>query len=123
MIATGIGLIRKIQRHDAACTSRPPPSGPITVATPVHAVQVPIAAARSPSPNVSRISASELGTSRAPATPCTPRAAIRTSLLGASAHTSEHTPKPIRPAWNTRRRPSTSPSDPPSNSSDDSVSR
>ena len=123
MTATGIGLIRKIQRHDATCTSTPPPSGPITVATPVHAVQVPIAAARSPSPNVSMISASELGTSSAPATPCTPRAAISTPLVGAAAHTSEHAPNPIRPAWNTRRRPSTSPSDPPSSSSEDSVSR
>jgi hypothetical protein len=44
-------------------------------------------------------------------------------LLGAIAHSNEHTPKPTRPAENTRRRPSRSPRDPPTSSSDDSVSR
>ena len=47
----------------------PPPSGPITIAMPVHAVQVPIAGARSSSSNVFVIIASVLGTSSAPATP------------------------------------------------------
>ena len=40
-------LIAKIQRHEAASTSQPPTSGPITVAIPDHAVHEPIAAPRS----------------------------------------------------------------------------
>ena len=39
-------LTTNTQRHEPAWTSRPPSSGPATVAIPVHAVQVPIAAAR-----------------------------------------------------------------------------
>ncbi len=113
----------KIQRHDASWIRAPPPSGPTTVAIPVHAVQEPIAVARSPSSKVSMISASVLGTSSAPATPWSARAPIRNALLGAIAHSSEQAPNPTRPAANTRRRPSTSPSDPPTRSSEDSVSR
>ncbi len=115
-------LIAKIQRHDAAWISKPPPSGPITVAMPVQAVQVPIAPALSSSPKVSMIIASVLGTSIAPKTPCNARAKISTAVLGAIAQAAEHTPNPVRPAEKIRRRPSLSPSEPPISSSDDSVS-
>ncbi len=93
------------------------------MATPVHAVQEPIAPARSVSSNVSMSSANVLGTSSAPPTPCAARPAINTPLLGAIAHTSEHAPKPISPAANRRRRPSRSPSEPPTRSNDERVSR
>ena len=38
--------------------------------------------------------ASELGVSSAPATPCSARAAISVSIVGASAQSDERTPKP-----------------------------
>ena len=62
-------LIRNIQRQDAIASSSPPASGPSTAAIAPQAVQVPIAAPRSSSANVLTITASELGTSSAPATP------------------------------------------------------
>ena len=51
------------------------------------------------------ISARVLGTSSAPAIPWAARAPIRNALLGAIAHSSEATPKPISPAANTRASP------------------
>jgi hypothetical protein len=69
VITTGSRLIAKIHRHEATSIRAPPPSGPITVAMPVQAVQLPIAPARSSSSNVSMINASVLGTSSAPAIP------------------------------------------------------
>ncbi len=68
-------LSRNIQRQEAIASSSPPASGPSTVAIPPHAVQLPIAGPRSDSSNVATIVASELGTSSAPATPCSARAA------------------------------------------------
>ena len=49
------------QRHEACVTSQPPTSGPITNATPVHAVHVPIAAPRSSPLNVVAITARPAG--------------------------------------------------------------
>ena len=69
MTITNGTLIRKIQRHDAASIKAPPPSGPITVEMPLHAVQVPIAPPRSSGGNVDMMIASVLGMSSAPATP------------------------------------------------------
>ena len=123
VISTGMTLMAKIHRHEVAWTSAPPPSGPMTVATPVYAVHVPIAAGRSSASNVSMISASVLGTSSAPAIPWIARPAISQPLLGATAHSSENTPNATTPIANTRRRPNRSPSEPPTSSSDESVSR
>ena len=72
---------------------------------PDHAVHEPIAAPRSSGSNVETITASALGVSSAPKTPCSARPAISTSMLGASAHSSETTPKPPTPIENTRRSP------------------
>ena len=88
-------LMAKIQRHDAASTSQPPASGPITMAIPDHAVQEPIAAPRSSGPKVEMITASALGVSSAPNTPCSARPATSTSIVGASAHSSETSPNPL----------------------------
>ena len=90
---------------------------------PPHAVHAPTAWPRSASENVRTITASAAGVSSAPETPCSARAATSASIVGASAHSSEVTPKPATPAKNTRRSPITSPSEPPISSSELSVSR
>ena len=116
-------LIAKISRHETASTSHPPASGPTTVAIPDHAVHEPIAAPRSSRGKAATITASELGMSRAPNTPCSPRHAIRKPMLGEIAHSSDATPNPPTPIENTRRSPNTSPSDPPIRISEPSASR
>jgi len=123
VISTNGTLITKIQRHEAASISTPPPSGPSTVEMPAHAVQVPIAGPRSAAGNTAMMIASVLGTSSAPATPWSARAAINTSTDGAIAQTSEVTPKPATPAAKTVRRSKMSSSDPPTSSSELSVRR
>ena len=75
-------LTQKIARHDSASISAPPPAGPITVAIPVQAVQVPTALPRAAPSNVAARIASEPGTSSAPAKPCAARAPIRISEFG-----------------------------------------
>ena len=100
--------------------SRPPPSGPATAAMPVHAVHDPIAAPRSLGAKVATMTASALGVSSAPNTPWSARAPTRTSIVGASAHSSEVTPKPPTPIENTRRSPNTSPRRPPTRISEPS---
>jgi hypothetical protein len=116
-------LTQKIARHDRASTSAPPPAGPTTVAIPVHAVQVPTALPRAGPSKVDATIASEPGTSSAPAMPCSARAAIRNTSLGASAQRIEVAPKLTRPISNIRRRPNWSPIDPPTSISAVSVSR
>ena len=80
--ATGM-LSRKIPRHDTASTMAPPTTGPATVAALVQAVHEPIALPAS-SLYVARSSARLPGVSKAPKTPWIARAAISTSLVGAS---------------------------------------
>ena len=113
----------KIQRHDAASTSWPPTTGPSTVPMPAHAVHAPTARPRSSGGNVDTITASAAGESSAPATPCSARPATTSSIDGASAHNSEVAPKPPTPTMNMRRSPRMSPSEPPTSSSEPSVSR
>jgi hypothetical protein len=45
------------------------------------------------------------GTSKAPATPWSARAATRNPMLAATPHSTDAATKPARPATNTRRRP------------------
>ena len=110
-------------RQDPIASSSPPASGPSTPAIAPQAVQLPIAAPRSDSGNVFTITASELGTSSAPATPWTARAATSVPIVGATAHAREAAPKPDTPNAKIRRSPYTSPSDPPTNINELSVSR
>ena len=56
-------------------------------------------------------------------TPCSARPATSSSMLGASAHSTETTPKPATPSENIRRSPKMSPSEPPTRISEPSVSR
>jgi hypothetical protein len=116
-------LITKIHRHDATFKISPATSGPSAPAMVPHAVHVPIAGPRSRSGKVATITASELGVSKAPATPWSARNAISSPIEGATAHSREHTPKPATPRLNTRRSPKMSPSDPPSRISEPRVNR
>ncbi len=69
------------------------------------------------------MSASELGTSSAPAIPCSPRDTMKPLRLIATAQSSEVTPKPISPMRRITIRPSTSESEPASRISAPSVMR
>ncbi len=121
-IANGT-LIRKIHRQLVLVTSQPPTSGPITNAIPVQAVHVPIAAPRASPLNVVAITASPAGVSTAPSTPWRPRATISAFPVGAAAQRIDVSPKPMMPSRKRRRAPKRSPSEPPTRSSDPSVSR
>ena len=90
-------LIAKIQRHEAASISCPPTSGPTMVAMPDHANQEPTAGPRWAGGKAATITASALGASSAPKTPCATRPPTITSMLGASAHTSDVAPNPTQP--------------------------
>ena len=98
-------FIAKMTRQESTSTSSPPSGGPTAIAALVPAVQEPIAAARSPGPKTAVMIASELGTSSAPNAPCSARAAIKTAIDGATAHSSEAVPKPATPIAKIRRRP------------------
>ena len=115
-------LTRKIHRQPARVTSSPPASGPAIAAIPPHAVHEPMAAPRSSSAKVAMITASAAGVSRAPITPCTARAMISVTPLGATAHNNEANPKPATPRVKIRFSPNTSPSEPPTRISAPSIS-
>ena len=83
---------------------------------------MPTALPRSAPSKVAATIASEPGTSSAPATPCSARAATRNSTEGASAQSAEVAAKASSPATNMRRRPNWSPSEPPTRSSETIVS-
>src|SRR4051794_22360138 len=76
-------LIQKIARQEVSPIRAPPPAGPITVAIPVQAVQVPTALPRAAPSKVAATIANDPGTSNAPAIPCKARAAIKNSTVGA----------------------------------------
>jgi hypothetical protein len=63
------------------------------------------------------------GGSSAPPIPCSSRAKISASALGATAHKSEAAVNQAVPITKMRRRPMRSPSEPPSRISEASVSR
>ena len=90
--ATGT-LIRKIARHVHTPISQPPISGPVMNEIPLHAVQVPIAAPRSPPENVDVRIASDAGVRSAPARPWSPRKTISVVEVGAAAQRADATPK------------------------------
>ena len=92
------------ERQENISISTPPPAGPITVAIPVQAVQVPTA-------RPARLALEGRGEDRQRARdeqragePLEPPAAIRTPLLGASAQRTEVTPKRPSPMMKIRRR-------------------
>ncbi len=116
-------LRKKIARHDQAVMSQPPSSGPIAVVTPERPAQAPIAGPCSSSAKLARRTARLPGTSSAAPAPCTARAAISAPREGARPQAIEATVNQTSPTTNVFRRPSPSPRDPPSSSSEVSVSR
>ena len=99
-------LIRNAARHVTVSTSTPPRIGPIRPVAAAAAAQMPIARDRvASSAKVAVMIASDPGTSSAPAAPCSRRATISSSSVGARPHRTEVMPKPISPMANTRRRP------------------
>ena len=89
----------------------------MAVATPPRPDHDPTAAARSAGRNTDSRIASEPGVSSAAPTPCSARMPMSRPETGATAHPIEATVNHTTPITNTRRRPSRSPSDPPSSSS------
>ena len=96
MSATGV-ITANTHRQLAASTSHPPSNGPIAVDTADDPAQRPMAVPRSSSLNDASSIARLLGTSIAPAEPCTNRSARRIMALGASAHPAVAIAKPIAP--------------------------
>ena len=117
-------LIRKIQRQSAYWTSAPPTNGPSAAAMLPSPVQAPMARPRSLGPNDGlddrQAARREQGAADALEHA---RRDQRARRSGASPHTSEATANQTTPITNTRRRPSRSPSAPPSRIRLASVSR
>ena len=114
-VTAAIGaLIRKIQRQLAYSTRPPPTNGPIAAAMLPRPDQAPIARPRSARTNTASMIARLPGVSRAPPIPCRTRAAIRVVLSGATPQSTDAAANQTTPITNTRRRPSRSPSAPPS---------
>ncbi|GAA1829816.1 hypothetical protein GCM10009735_76880 [Actinomadura chokoriensis] len=99
MPATPIGtLIRKTLGHRNAPTMMPPTVGPSAMDDETTADQTPSTFARSRASGKARTSsASELGMNSAAPAPCRSRAAISTSMPGASAEASDAKPKTPMP--------------------------
>ena len=87
--------------------------GPMAAATLPIPVQAPIAFGRSDATKAPWIMARLPGVSSAPPMPCSTRAMIRVSGLGARPHSKEAAANHAVPITNTRRRPNRSPSEPP----------
>src|SRR4051794_10691865 len=102
----------KIQRQEAWSTRIPPTSGPRIKEIPVQAVQLPTALPWAGPVKFDIIIASELGTRKAPATPCNALAPTRKPLFGATAHNSDAMPKPSRPRLKILLRPNRSDNEP-----------
>ncbi len=98
-------------------TISPPATSPSAPPTPLIEAYTPMARLRrGPSGNVVAISASAVGATTAPPTPCTARAASSQAGEVASPPASEAAENSSSPATNIRRRPSRSPARPPSSS-------
>ncbi len=112
MIAIGT-LIQNTARQENCSTRNPPNAGPIAEVIDVNPAQVPIAAPRAV-PDQSALMIAKLpGMSIAPPTPCNTRAPTSVSRLGATAAMIDATVKITTPTTYNLRRPSRSPSEPP----------
>ena len=98
-------LIRNAARQLTAWTRKPPSSGPTIEVAEVPDAHRPMARPRA-SPSKAAVMIERLpGTSTAPNAAWMMRAAMRTSMVGASPQMTDATPKPERPIRNIRRRP------------------
>jgi len=100
-------------RHETACASQPPSSGPIAAVIAAAPDHVPIARPRAAPAKLAEIKARLPGVASAPPTPWIARATSRKRRLGASAHAADAAAKSAMPTTKIRRRPYTSPSEPP----------
>ena len=103
-------LSQKIHSQSIPSTTAPPTSGPSATATPVIALNIPIAAPRRSGGKAALSSASPSGITSAAPAPWTARAAISSPTFGASAQAAEARAKRVSPTAYIRRRPSRSPS-------------
>ena len=111
-------LIRKIQPQCRCWLMNPPMSGPKARASAPMAAQAPTARVRSRrSSKVATMMASVVGTMSAAPRPCTSRAPMSTLPLLASPAPREASVNTDSPTMNSRRRPNTSASRPPTSSS------
>ena len=118
----GMTLIMNTHCHEKLSTRNPPTSGPMINDMPVQAVQLPMAFPCALPLKDEIINASELGTSSAPKTPWSARAAISCSIVSDAAQNSDVIPKPMTPHERIRLRPNISESEPATSISAPSVS-
>src|SRR3954466_11306188 len=93
-------LTRNTQRQLVRSTSTPPSDGPVAAATAPVAPQIAVAVARLAAGNSGSISPSEVGTTIAPPTAWSTRAAINSSTFGAKAHNADAARNVHRPTKN-----------------------
>src|SRR5947207_7807281 len=98
-------LMKKIQRQEACSTIQPPRTGPSAAVIEVKPDHVPMARPRSLSEKEALSSARLPGTSNAAPAPCTPRAAIKKEIEGASPHKADPTAKRSTPIMKIFARP------------------
>ena len=91
-------LTRKIQRHDAFATSRPPSGGPTASPTPTMAPNAPSARPRCSNGNACTSSAEPFPESSAAPTPWTTRSTTSASTVGAAPQSPEAAVKSRSPA-------------------------
>ncbi len=103
-------LSQKTHCQEMPSITRPPTSGPLAIAMPPTAPQIPSATPRRAAGNASERIVSVSGITSAPPRPCAARAAMSASIDGASAAAAEATVKSAMPIANMRRRPKRSPS-------------
>ena len=101
---------QKIHCQEKPSTTAPPTTGPSATPRPDTPDQMPSASPRLSAAKASLSRVSDSGVITAPPRPCTARAAISASVVGASAAAAEATVKIATPDANTVRRPSRSPS-------------
>jgi len=99
------GLIQKISRHEKSLVSHPPSTGPTAAMPAMVAPHMPNAAARSLPWKLAFTSDRLVGSTIAPPTPCTARAASSSPALPASAAAIDPRPNTTTPSTNSRLRP------------------
>ena len=105
MSAIGV-LTPRHQRQEAYSVRTPPTTSPIAAPPPEIAPNTPNARARSfGATNVTVMSESAAGASKAANAPCRPRAANSQPAVGARPPSAEAPANPIRPMMNVRFRP------------------
>ena len=101
---------QKIHSQSMPSTTSPPMNGPLATARPVTALKMPIAVPRRSGGKAALRRARASGSTIAPPTPCTVRAAMSQPASGARAQAADAAANRPRPMAYIRRRPKRSPS-------------